>query len=89
MAANSKVIALLSAVFTLATSGAVVALTMGRDRVAEPAIEEMCPAGACTIVTKSLDADRPSIVFNVPALAATPSPDTASPLRVATAEPTR
>ena len=92
MAANSKVIALLSVGLSLATSGAVAALAMGRDHTTPRAIEaeELCPPGACTIVTKSPDVGRPSVVYNVPVPASTVRPAVrSSPVMVAAAEEAR
>ena len=88
MATGSKVIALLSACLSLATSGAVAALAIERDRMAASAVdtEEPCRPGACTIVLKTGSGGPPSVVRNVPVPA---SVVRSAPVLVAAAETAR
>lgn len=90
MAANSKVIALLSALLSLGTSGAVAALAIERDRMPTPSMDasELCRPGACTIVLKTGEGGPPSTVQNVPVPVSAPPPVVrSSPVLVAAAEP--
>lgn len=90
MAADSKVIALLSACISLGTSGAVAALAIERDRNVEVVrtADDLCPPGACTIVTKTPEGGAPSVVYTVP-LPASVAPSTVRPqeLLVAAVDP--
>lgn len=92
MAANSKVIALLSACLSLGTSGALAALAIERDRAPAATLpaDTICPPGACTIAIKTADGGAPSVVYHVPAPASAVRPAARpGPVVVAAAEPVR
>jgi len=89
MAANSKVIALLSVCLSLGTVGSVAVLAIERDRTAGITVDadDLCPPGACTIVMKTGAGGPPSVVQNVPVPASTVPPATrTSPVLVASAD---
>ena len=73
MAANSKVITLLSAVLTLSSAAGLSALAFARDTVRAPSEDApiLCEPGSCSIVVKTEEGGPPSDVRYVPKAADT------------------
>ncbi len=79
MAANSKVIALLSTCLCLGVTGVVAtsAIERGPTSVAASDAEQLCPPGSCSIVVKTSVGGPPSVVHTVPAPAPAVTPASA------------